>query len=345
MDNLTFTSMGMSVKRGEFPAEFKQGFAQSLDKRFLKVFAVCFAILMPLFLIGALQEPPKEVSLEEMERMQERYARLVLNQPIEKKEKKVEEVKKEEVQTVKKEEEEEAKKEEERAQETVEEKKVRKEATTEQRAQKREAMKKQLDNVGLFAELTAGTGGGRGSSRAVQDLIGNMDATASISNVSLSGESFAAKKSESVGGSLGGRRGERTEGGTISTSNVEAASAGTLKSEGQVAMSKLENVVGDAAGDASRDIKTLNRVLQKYQPRLKKVYEDFLKKNPDLAGKIIFKITIEADGSVSSVVVVSSELKDSELERNLIRYVERIKFDGGASGKLTIEWPIVFSAS
>ena len=344
MDNLTFTSMGMAVRKGEFPSELKQGFVKSLDKGFLKVFAICFAIIIPLFIIGALQEPPKEVSLEEMERMQERYARLVLNQPIEKKEKKVEEVKKEEAPVAQKKEEEEEKKEEERQQETVEQKKERKEATTEQRAQKREAMKKQLDNVGLFAELTAGTSGGKGSGRAVQDLIGNMDATASISNMSLSGESFAEKKSESVGGKLSGRRGERTEGGTIGTSSLEAASTSTLKSEGQVAMSKLENVVGDAAADASRDIKTLNKVLQRYQPRLKKVYEDFLKKNPDLSGKIVFKLTIEADGSVSNVTVVSSELKDSELERNLVRYVERIKFDA-ASGKLTIEWPIVFSAS
>jgi TonB family protein len=343
MDNLTFTSMGMVVRKGEFPSELKQGFIKSLDKGFLKVFAICFAIIIPLFIIGALQEPPTEVSMEEMERMQERYARLVLNQPIEKKEKKVEEVKKEEAPVAQKKEEEE-KKEEERQQETVEQKKERKEATTEQRAQKREAMKKQLDNVGLFAELTAGSGGGKGSGRAVQDLIGNMDASASISNMSLSGESFAAKKSESVGGTLSGRRGERTEGGTIGTSSLEAASTSTLKSEGQVAMSKLENVVGDAAADASRDIKTLNKVLQRYQPRLKKVYEDFLKKNPDLSGKIVFKLTIEADGSVSNVVIVSSELKDSELERNLVRYVERIKFDA-ASGKLTIEWPIVFSAS
>ncbi len=343
MDNLTFTSMGVAVRRGAFPSELKQGFFQSLDRRFIRVLLICAAVIIPLFIVGALQEPP-EVSNEDMERMQERYARLVLNQPIEKKEKKVEEAAKVEDMAVTKKVEEEEKKEEERQQETVEEKKVRKEATTQQRAEKREAMKKQLENVGLFAELTAGSSGGKGSGRVVQDLLGDADATASISNLSLSGESFAERKSENLAEKLGGRRGERSEGGTIGTSGLTAAAAGTLKSEGQVAMSKLENIEGDAANEASRDIKTLNSVLQRFQPRLKKVYEDFLKRNPDLSGKIVFKLTIEPDGSVSSVSVVSSELNDKELERNLIRYVERIRF-GTASGKLTIEWPIVFSAS
>jgi TonB family protein len=238
--------------------------------------------------------------------------------------------------------------------ETVVEKSARKAASSEQRAAKRAAMKAKMGNVGVFAELTAaGSGGGGGAAKGgVRDLIGSIDASSSLSGMSISGASFASKRAEAfevgsgggTGTGVGGRRGERTEGGTISTSGLSSASAGTLKSQGNIEVSNVENVQGEAANEASRDMKTLQQVLQRYQPRLKKVYEDFLKRYPDLAGKMVVKFTIEADGSVSDVTVMSSDLKDKELERNLVRYIERIKFPS-ASGKVTIEWPLIFSAT
>ena len=62
----------------------------------------------------------------------------------------------------------------------------------------------------------------------------------------------------------------------------------------------------------------------------------------DLAGKIVIKFTIGADGSVSDVIVISSDLNNRQLERDLIRRIKRIKFKP-ASGKITIEWPLIFS--
>jgi len=239
------------------------------------------------------------------------------------------------------------------AKETVVERTARKEASSVERAVKREKMKSAIANVGIFAELTAsGSGGGGGSGRkGVQDLIGGVDAGASLSSaMNLQGANGFVKLKGGPGGEGSGgagglreRRGEMTEGGTIGTSKLAAASAGTLKSEGSVDMSSVGDVQGEAAKDASRDMKVLSQILQRYQPRIKKVYEDYLKRNPDLSGKMVVKFTIEADGSVSNVVVVSNDLKDSELEREILRHVSRIKFPP-ASGKLQIEWPMVFSA-
>src|SRR3989339_846269 len=88
MENLTFTSMGLATGPAKLPSEYKMGLFRSLDKRFVTIFLIVAGILLPLFLIGALQEPPKEATLKDIEEIQQRYARLVLNKEIPKKEEK-----------------------------------------------------------------------------------------------------------------------------------------------------------------------------------------------------------------------------------------------------------------
>jgi len=367
MDNLNqsgifyFSSTGTAAATGpagEFPLDCRRSLKSRFDPQYTRIFLIIAGVVfLTVGLLSRVKSKDTGNSEQEMQKIQERYARLVLNQEMPKKEEPKVDVKAQAAARASAEAAaaEEAAADERSKTETVVEKTQRKQASSAQRAAKREAMKAQIGNVGVFAELTAaGTGGGgSGSAKGgVRDLIGSIDASSSLSNMSISGASFASKRAEAfvvgsgggTGTGVGGRRGERAEGGTISTSGLSSASAGTFKSEGNIEMNNLEHVEGEAANDASRDMKTLSQVLQKYQPRLKKVYEDFLKRNPDLAGKMVVKFTIEGDGSVSNVTIISSDLKDKELERNLVRYIERIKFPP-ASGKITIEWPLIFSAT
>jgi outer membrane biosynthesis protein TonB len=335
MDDLTFTSMGISTARAKFPTDLKMGFFKSLDREFIKVFLICIVVLYPLFLIGAFRKMPKEPTMEEMEDLQARYAKLVLNKEMVKEEEEQEEPKQaEQVQEKKK------KKDIDRKKESVAQKRARKEASQAQRAKQREAMKKQIENIGVFAELTA-IGGTASPAGAVKDLIGDMDAAASLSNLDLTSSSFVQKKAEKI--ALRERRGERSKGGTIETSGLSKARGTTLKSTGKVELRNVDKIEGEAKGDASRSMKALNSVLRKYQPRLRRVYEKYLKRNPDLSGKIIIKFTIEADGSVSNIVVIKSDFNNKSLEKDLARRIKRIKFPS-ASGKITIEWPLIFSA-
>ncbi len=354
-----FSTSEAATVPGEFPQEYRRTFKSRFDPRFTGIFlGLAFVIFLTVGLLSRIKLKDTAGSDQEMLKIQERYARLVLNKEMPKKEEPKIDLKKEAAARASAEQAIEEKEEEavaeRRKTETVVEKTQRKQASSEQRAVKREAMKRQMEKEtgGLFAALTSVSGGGGSgpSKGGVRDLIGNIDATASLSGMNLSGASFASKRAEAFvpgsgdGTGGGSRRGSRAEGGTISTSGLSSASAGTLKSEGNIEVSNVENIQGEAAKDASRDMKTLSQILQKYQPRLKKVYEDFLKRNPDLSGKMVVKFTIEADGSVSGVNVVSSDLNDRELERNLVRYIERIKFPP-ASGKITIEWPLIFSAT
>ena len=56
------------------------------------------------------------------------------------------------------------------------------------------------------------------------------------------------------------------------------------------------------------------------------LYNRALRTNPDLKGKVIFRLEIQPNGQVSSAEVVSSELNDPELERKLLAKVRQIDF-------------------
>lgn len=335
----------------EFPQELRNKPFSQLEPRFLALFFGSFLLIGGTVFTLSFNKPSETANAAQIQKIQERYASLVLNQPVEKK---PEPVKAEVAQSSGQDEavEEEPADEEVKAQkESVTQRAVRREATSAQRQQKREQMKRQIENVGIFAELTAVGSGSTsgGSSRRVQDLIGNIDASSqSLSSVTAAvgagSGGFVSRKESGGGDGLRERRGERTEGGTIEASGLTSASGASFKSAGNVEVSNVDKIEGEAANDASRSMTALNSILRKYQPRLIKVYEDYLKRNPELSGKIVVKFTIEADGSVSNVSVVSSDLNNPSLETDIIRRIERIKFPP-ASGKITIEWPLVLTAS
>jgi periplasmic protein TonB len=56
------------------------------------------------------------------------------------------------------------------------------------------------------------------------------------------------------------------------------------------------------------------------------LYNRALRSNPDLKGKVVFRLEIQPSGQVSSAEVVSSELNDPELERKLLAKVRQIDF-------------------
>ena len=336
---------------GVFPPELQRRLASRMEPRFLMLFfGLLIGIGTTVFILSHFKPSDESMSQKQILQLQERYASLVLNQdlpqPEEKEPVKTAEAGKESQQGAADEAEEAAEAD---KKESAADRQVRRQTTATQRQQKREAMKKQIDNIAIFAELTSvgGGGGSAGGSRSVRDLIGSVDASQSLSsigNVASYGSSGFVSRKESGGEGLRERRGEKAEGGTIGASEMTSAAGATFKSAGNVEVSNAENVEGDAVNDASRSMTALNSVLRRYQPRLVKVYEDYLKRSPDLAGKIVVKFTIEADGSVSNVQLVSSDLNNPSLESDIIRRIERIKFPP-ASGKLTIEWPVIFTAS
>ena len=87
-------------------------------------------------------------------------------------------------------------------------------------------------------------------------------------------------------------------------------------------------IIGD------RDVELIRKTLDANKSAVYALYRRALRQNPDLEGKVTVKLTIEPDGSLSLVELMSSELDDSDLEQKLMTRIRMINF-GAANVKQT----------
>lgn len=87
------------------------------------------------------------------------------------------------------------------------------------------------------------------------------------------------------------------------------------------APSKLQESSAKGASSSSRTSvsakdrkEAVMRTISQHYPQLKQCYEQGLKKNSNLQGKVVFTWGIEDDGKVSAVEIQSSEINTKEVE-------------------------------
>ena len=120
--------------------------------------------------------------------------------------------------------------------------------------------------------------------------------------------------SRNTGGSgLGGRSTTQVSSGVAALGG--GGSGGSADEEG-----------GGDGQRASRSREEIERVFDQNKGAIYALYNRALRENPELQGKLVLKLTIEASGEVSMVEVVSSELADQELERKLVQRIRMFRF-------------------
>lgn len=84
-------------------------------------------------------------------------------------------------------------------------------------------------------------------------------------------------------------------------------------------------------------------VFDRYKTALYRIYNQELRKNPTLRGKILMRISIETNGEVSMCKVESTDLASPELVEKIVERIKRFNF-GPKEGvsKITILYPIDF---
>jgi len=97
---------------------------------------------------------------------------------------------------------------------------------------------------------------------------------------------------------------------------------------------------GMAAGRTDEEIQI---VFDRYKAALYRIYNRELRKDPTLRGKILMRIAIETNGSVSMCKVESTDLASPELVSRIVERIKRFNF-GPKEGvpKITILYPIDF---
>jgi len=78
--------------------------------------------------------------------------------------------------------------------------------------------------------------------------------------------------------------------------------------------------------DWPRTNEEIQRVVDRSVLRFLPIYRQVLRDDPETVGKVVFKAVIEADGVVSSVDVISSELGNALLEKKLAAEIELMDF-------------------
>lgn len=146
-----------------------------------------------------------------------------------------------------------------------------------------------------------------------------------------------------------------TGSGGINTAELSRSAGGTGSALSGVAFSRVESAIGSEGSFAgeerplsdgigpSRTDEEIQIVFDRYKATLYRIYNRELRNNPALAGKMVLRIRIEPDGSVSLVRVESSDMDSAALNTQIVARVERFNF-GPKDGvpTITILYPIDF---
>lgn len=100
---------------------------------------------------------------------------------------------------------------------------------------------------------------------------------------------------------------------------------------------------GGNAKLAGRTLEEIQLVFDRNKASFYSMFNRALRENPDLRGKVVVKLTIAPNGSVTACELVSSELGDPDLEQKVVQRVKLLNFGAKNVPEFTYpNYPIVF---
>ncbi len=116
-----------------------------------------------------------------------------------------------------------------------------------------------------------------------------------------------------------------------------------LAKKGDFVIQRPESIEGAASNDSKRDPQAINEVVTSHRASIKMSYDKYLKRDPNLKGKITLRITISASGAVSSVIIVVNTTGNKEFADEVVRKVKMWQFEPVTDGDVTVSYPFVFT--
>ena len=207
------------------------------------------------------------------------------------------------------------------------------------------AARKKAQNVGVmafkdaFADLVKDTPVARlGSETRLSNAGGNVKGQA-VAQRSLVAMQAKAGTSGGIGNASVSR-------------NIGNGNADRLGNSGEAGITRIESAIA-GLGESSRPLsdglvagrtdEEIQIVFDRYKAALYRIYNKELRRDPTLRGKILMRITIEPDGSVSMCKVESTDLASPELVKKIVERVRRFNFGPKEDvQRMTILYPIDF---
>lgn len=97
--------------------------------------------------------------------------------------------------------------------------------------------------------------------------------------------------------------------------------------------------------EGRRDMESIRRIFERQKGSVYALYTKALRNYPDLNGKFLFELIIEADGTVSNLQLVNSELGMDDLERRILARIQNINFGVADVSPTSVQYKFVFLPS
>jgi len=133
-------------------------------------------------------------------------------------------------------------------------------------------------------------------------------------------------------------RGFGTGAGSLTGHEATAVASGIVAS----GLNSRGPAASGGGGKPARSREEIELVFDRNKGRIYSLYARALRDNAELQGKLVLEFTIAPNGEVTMCRVVSSELKDPELERKIIALVRLFRFDPKDVDAITTTKPIDF---
>jgi hypothetical protein len=165
---------------------------------------------------------------------------------------------------------------------------------------------------------------------------GNLG-TFAKSDTTVLGAETAGRKSGGISVNDAAMKGDSVALAAHRSTNVEGVIGGDALDGSQ-----LSEISGQAG---KRDMESIRRTLEQVKSNVYSLYQQSLLDDPNLAGKFIFKIVIQPDGSISDLKLISSELGIQKLESDILARIKRVNFGAKEVLPTTVEYKFVFLPS
>lgn len=98
----------------------------------------------------------------------------------------------------------------------------------------------------------------------------------------------------------------------------------------------------NGSGGAARSEEEIRKVMEQHKGSIFAIYNRALRENASLQGKVVVKMVIDPSGRIADVTIVSSELKDPDLEAKLLQRIKLITFSASNVEKTTLNYSFDF---
>ena len=126
--------------------------------------------------------------------------------------------------------------------------------------------------------------------------------------------------------------------GSLTGHDTTAVTSGVARS----GLNSRPPAVSGGGGKAARSREEIELIFDRNKGRLDSIYARAQRDNAELQGKLVLELTIAPSGEVTACRVVSSELKDAELERKIVALVRTYKFEAKDVDAITVTKPLEF---